>query len=93
MHADIQLQITAENFFSSQHCNCCYACELVSGGFRAARLPGQATHTAHAVNLWVEKNLVPPPIRRALDWSVVLTVGEVCPIVPQDNKVVSNKHN
>ena len=48
---------------------------------------------AHAVGLWVEKNLVPPPNRRALNWSVVLTVRRLCPIVPQDNIVVSNKHN
>ena len=54
-----------------------------SGGFRAARLPGQATHTMHAVSLWVEKNPVPPPNRR--DWLVVLTVGRLYPIIPQDN--------
>ena len=54
---------------------------------------GQATCTACAVSLWVEKNPVPPPNRRALDCSVVLTVGRLCPIVPQDNIVVSNKHN
>ena len=64
-----------------------------SGGFRAARLPGQATCAARAGSLWVEKNPVLPPNRRALDWSVVLTVGRLCPIVPQDNIVVSNKHN
>ena len=46
----------------------------VSGGFGAAGLPGQATRTARAVNLWVEKNPVPPPNRRALDCSVVLAV-------------------
>jgi len=40
---------------------------LSSGGFRAARLPGQATRAARAVGLWVEKNPVPPPNRRALD--------------------------
>ena len=40
-----------------------------------------------------EKNSVPPPNRRALDWSVVLTVGRLSPIVPQDNVVVSNNHN
>ena len=60
---------------------------------RAARLPGQATCAARVVCLWVEKNPVPPPNRQALDWSVVLTVGQLCPIVPQDNIVVSNKHN
>ena len=64
-----------------------------SGGFRAAGLPRQATRMARAVGLWVEKNPVPPSNRRALDWSVVLTVGGLCPIVPQDNIVVSNKHN
>ena len=32
-----------------------------SGGFRAARLPGQATLAASAVSLWVEKSLVSPP--------------------------------
>jgi len=57
----------------------------ISGGFRAARLPRQATLTARAVSSWVEKNPVPPPNRRALDWSVVLTVGRLRPIVPQDN--------
>ena len=46
-----------------------------SGGFRAARLPGQATCAAHTVSLWVE-NPLPPPNRQALDWSVVLTVGQ-----------------
>ena len=46
-----------------------------SGGFRAARLPGQATCTARMVSLWVE-NPFPPPNRQALDWSVVLTVGQ-----------------
>jgi len=64
-----------------------------SGGFRAARLPRQATCAAHAVGLWVEKNPAPPPNRQALEWSDVLTVGGLCPIVPQDNIVVSNKHN
>ena len=63
---------------------------VVSGGFRAARLPGQATRAARVVGLWVEKNPAPPPNRRALD---CLTVGELCPIVPQDNTLVSNKHN
>ena len=66
---------------------------LYSGGFRAARLPGQATHAAHAVSLWVEKNPVPPPNRQALGWSVVLAVGRLCPIIPQDNIAASNKHN
>ena len=46
-----------------------------SGGFRTARLPGQAAHAVRAVGLWVEKNPVPPPNRQALDWSVVFTVG------------------
>ena len=46
-----------------------------------------------AISLWVEKNPVPPPNHPALDWSVVFTVGQLCPIVPQDNIVVSNKHN
>jgi len=32
--------------------------------------------------MWVEKNPVPPANRQALDWSVVLTVGWLCPIVP-----------
>ena len=39
------------------------------------------------------ENLVPPPNCRALDWCVVFTVPRLCPIVPQDNIVVSNKHN
>ena len=39
------------------------------------------------------ENPVPPPNCCALDWSVVLTVERLCPIVPQDNIVVSNKHN
>ena len=39
------------------------------------------------------ENPVPPPNRRALDWSVVFTVRQLCPIVPLDNIVVSNKHN
>ena len=34
---------------------------FISGGFRAARLPGQATRAARVVCLWVEKNPVPPP--------------------------------
>ena len=64
------------------------------GGFRAAMLPGQVTRAARAVSSWVEKNSVPPLINgRALDWSVVLTIGRLCPIVLQDNIVVSNKHN
>ena len=28
-----------------------------------------------------------------LAWSVVFTVGRLCPIIPQNNIVVSNKHN
>ena len=55
-----------------------------------ARLPGQATRAVRVVGLWVEKNLALPPNGRTLD---CLTVGELCPIVPQDNIVVSNKHN
>ena len=55
-----------------------------SGSFKAAKLPGQATCAVRAVGLWVEKNPVPPPNRQALDWSVVLTVRWLCPIVPQD---------
>ena len=58
---------------------------LCSGSFRTARLPGQATHAARAVGLWVEKNPAPPPNRQALEWSVVLTVRGLCPIVPQEN--------
>ena len=65
----------------------------ISGGFRAARLSRQATCAVCALSLWVEKDPVPPTSRRALDWSVVLTVRRLCPIVPQDNIVVSNKHN
>ena len=56
---------------------------IFSGGFRAARLPREATRAARAVSLWVEKNPVPPPNSRALDWSVVLTVRWLCLIVPQ----------
>ena len=58
---------------------------MYSGGFRAAKLPWQETHAVRMVGLWVEKNLVPPPNHRALEWSVVFTVGGLCPIVPQDN--------
>ena len=39
------------------------------------------------------EKLVPPPNHWALDWFVVLTVGGLCPIAPQDNIVASNKHN
>ena len=46
---------------------------------RSPRLPGQATRAARAVNLWVEKNPVPPPNRRALDCSVVLAVRSFAP--------------
>ena len=76
----------------------CYCLEY-SGGFRAARLPGQATPAARVVSSWVEKILVPPLNCRALDWSVVLTIGyylsigRLYPIVHQDNIVVTNKHN
>ena len=31
------------------------------------------------VSLWVEKNLVPPPNRQALDWSVILAVRSSAP--------------
>ena len=55
--------------------------------------PGQVTSAARTVSLWVEKNPVPTPNRLALDWSVVLIVGGLCPTVPQDNIVVSNKQN
>jgi len=58
-----------------------------SGSFRAARLPRPATHTASVVRSSPSHN------RRALDWSVVLTVGRLFPIVPRHNIVVSNKHN
>ena len=34
---------------------------MSNGGFRAARLPGQATCAGRAVGLWVEKYPVPPP--------------------------------
>ena len=64
-----------------------------NGSFRVARLPREATRVVHTVSSWVEKNPVPAPNHRALDWSVVLTVGRLCPIVPQDNIVASNKHN
>ena len=64
-----------------------------SGGCRAARLPGQATHAARALGLWVEKYPVPAPNHQLLDWSVVLTNGRLCAIVQRDNIVVSNKHN
>ena len=66
---------------------------MLYGGFRVARLPGQATCVAHAIRLWVEKNPVPPPNRRALDWSVVLIVERLCPIDSRNNTVVSNTHN
>ena len=51
--------------------------------------PGRR-HARRALGLWVEENLAPPPNRRALD---CLTVGELCPIVPQNNIVISNKHD
>ena len=45
----------------------------------ASELPGylgrQATCAACTVSLWVE-NPFPPSNRQALDWSVVLTVGQ-----------------
>ena len=47
----------------------------------------------HLVSSWVEKNSVPPLNCWALDWSVVPTIGQLCPIIPQDNIVASNKHN
>ena len=57
-------------------------------------IPGQATPAAHMVSFWVEKNPVPSPNRRALDWSVVLTVGQLSHAhCLQDNIVVSNEHN
>ena len=62
-----------------------YTYMISSGGFRAARLPRQATHGVRTVSLRVEKNPVTPPNRCALVWSVVLTVGWLCPIVLQDN--------
>ena len=54
-----------------------------------SELPGYPGRR-HALGLWVEKNPAPPPNRRALD---CLTVGELCPIVSQNNIVVSNKHD
>ena len=51
--------------------------------------PGRR-HARRALGLWVEKNPAPPPNCRALD---CLTVGELFPIVPQNNIVVSNKHD
>ena len=50
-----------------------------SGGFRAARLPGQATRAARAVGLWVEKNPVPPPNGRALDCLLSLLSEDSAP--------------
>ena len=49
---------------------------MSSGGFRAARLPGQATCAARAVGLWVEKYPVPPPNRQT-DLLSLLTDGSV----------------
>ena len=46
-------------------------CVCVSGGFRAARLPGQATHATRAVSLAIGGEKSGPPNRRPLDWSVV----------------------
>ena len=48
----------------------------------------QATLAVRAVSLWVEKNPIPPANRY-----VVLAVGRLCPVVPQDNIVVSNIKN
>ena len=62
-----------------------YTYMISSGGFRAARLPRQVTRGVHTVRLRVEKNPVTPPNCRTLVWSVVLTIGRLCPIVPQDN--------
>ena len=50
-----------------------------SGGFRVARLPGQATRAAHTVGLWVEKNPIPPPNRRALDCLLSLLLEDSAP--------------
>ena len=54
-----------------------------------SELPGYPGRR-HLVSSWVEKNSVPPLNRRTLDWSVVLTIGRLCPIIPQDNIVASN---
>ena len=53
---------------------------VASGGFRAGRLPRQATRAALAKLIGLEKS-GPSPNRQALDWSVV---GRFCPIIPQD---------
>ena len=42
---------------------------------------------------WNLRQRSPPPNHRALDWFAVLTIRRLCPIVLQDNIVVSNKHN
>ena len=39
-------------------------------------------HGVGAISSWVEKNLV---IHLALDWSIILTIRRLCPIVPKDN--------
>ena len=62
-----------------------YTYMISSGGFRVARLPRQATRGVRAVSLRLDKNPVPPPNCRTLVWSVVLTIGRLCPIVLQDN--------
>ena len=91
---DAVLTITTEVFLRWYLIECLVEKNFrLLGGFRVARLPGQVTCVARMVGLWAEKNLDPPPNCQALDWSVVFTVGWLCPIVPQDNIVVSNKHN
>ena len=70
---------------------------IFSGGFRVAGLPGQVTRAGDMRStrsrLMGGEKPGPSPNHRALDWSVVFTVGGLCLIVPQDNIVVSNKHN
>ena len=76
-----QVTPTAEHYVTCVISICVLKGEK-SGPFpnrRAARLPGQATCAACVVCLWVEKNQVPPPNRRALDWSVVLLWGSSAP--------------
>ena len=69
------------------------AYSLYSGGFRVAGLPGQVTHAVRAVGLWVEKIRSLPLTVKFFGLVIVFTVGGLCPIIPQDNIVISNKHN
>ena len=63
-----------------------------SGSFRAARLPRQATRGVRAVSLW-SKKIQSLPLTVFRLFCCPVTVRRLCPIIPQDNIVVGNKHN